>query len=360
MSHDSTPHERTEALAHHLEEHGHVHHVDVDAAIVAREMAFESGDGPSPALGAKIVARAWTDPEFKARLVDDGTATLSEYTPMTVPVAVMENTPDVHHMIVCTLCSCYPGAVLGDPPAWYKSFEYRSRVVREPRAVLAEFGMELGDDVEVRVVDSTSEQRFMVLPVRPEGTEGWARARVYRGLLYLYPREFREHYRDDLEQAITDLSAELGRRRALSRVALDLAVTVPRYRIEALMKEEHTATVLTVAITAMACIGIVSIFTSLYLGAVLLVLAVVLAVTQRSSLARSTDPVNGTRLRHKRLMTAKVLGVLLPVIYLVSLPILGDDWGTDAVVAFGVWFLVLIGAVVYLITGLNTPKSHTA
>jgi nitrile hydratase len=174
MSHDSTPHERTEALEHHLEEHGHVHHDDVDAAIVARQMAFESGDGPSPALGAKIVARAWTDPEFKARLVDDGTATLSEYTPMTVPVAVMENTPDVHHMIVCTLCSCYPGAVLGDPPAWYKSFEYRSRVVREPRAVLAEFGMELGDDVEVRVVDSTSEQRFMVLPVRPEGTEGWA------------------------------------------------------------------------------------------------------------------------------------------------------------------------------------------
>jgi hypothetical protein len=187
-----------------------------------------------------------------------------------------------------------------------------------------------------------------------------SRARVYRGLLYLYPRQFREHYRDDLEQAITDLEAELGRRRALRRVALDLAVTVPRYRIEALMKEEHTATVLTVAITAMACIGIVSIFTGLYLGAVLLVLAVVLAVTQRSSLARSIDPVNGTRLRHKRLMTAKVLGVLLPVIYLVSLPILGDDWGTDAVVAFGVWCVVLIGAVVYLIVGLNTPKSHTA
>ncbi|MGE0309542.1 MAG: hypothetical protein AB7N61_27255 [Acidimicrobiia bacterium] len=187
-----------------------------------------------------------------------------------------------------------------------------------------------------------------------------SRARVYRGLLYLYPRQFREHYRDDLEQAITDLLAELGRRRALSRVALDLAVTVPRYRIEALVKEEHTATVLTVAITAMACIGIVSIFTGLYLGAVLLVLAVVLAVTQRSSLARSIDPVNGTRLRHKRLMTAAVLGVLLPVIYLVSLPILGDDWGTDAVVAFGVWFLVLIGAVVYLIAGLTTPKSHTA
>jgi hypothetical protein len=187
-----------------------------------------------------------------------------------------------------------------------------------------------------------------------------SRARVYRGLLYLYPRQFREHYRDDLEQAITDLSAELGRRRAFSRVALDLAVTVPRYRIEALMKKEHTATVLTVAITAMACIGIVSIFTGLYPGAVLLVLAVVLAVTQRSSLARSIDPVNGTRLRHKRLTTAAVLGVLLPVIYLVSLPILGDEWGTDATVAFGVWFLVLIGAVVYLIAGLATPKSHSA
>lgn len=174
MSHDSTPQERTEALEQQLEAHGHVHHDDVDAAIVVREMAVENGDGPSPALGAKIVARAWTDPEFKTRLVADGTATLSEFTPMTVPVTVMENTSAVHHLIVCTLCSCYPGAVLGDPPAWYKSFEYRSRVVREPRTVLAEFGTELGDDVEVRVVDSTSEQRFMVLPVRPEGTEGWA------------------------------------------------------------------------------------------------------------------------------------------------------------------------------------------
>ena len=174
MSHDSTPQERTEALEQQLEAHGHVHHDDVDAAIVAREMAVENGDGPSPALGARIVARAWTDAEFKSRLVADGTATLSEFTPMTVPVTVLENTSAVHHLIVCTLCSCYPGAVLGDPPAWYKSFEYRSRVVREPRAVLGEFGMELGDDVEVRVVDSTSEQRFMVLPVRPEGTEGWA------------------------------------------------------------------------------------------------------------------------------------------------------------------------------------------
>jgi nitrile hydratase len=178
MSHDSTPHERTEALEHHLEEHGHVHHDDVDAAIVAREMAFESGDGPSPALGAKIVARAWTDPEFKARLVADGTATLSEYTPMTVPVAVMENRPDVHHMIVCTLCSCYPGAVLGDPPAWYKSFEYRSRVVREPRAVLAEFGLQLPETVTVRVHDSTADMRYLVLPMRPPGTDGWSEERL--------------------------------------------------------------------------------------------------------------------------------------------------------------------------------------
>jgi nitrile hydratase len=173
MNDESTPQERTEQLEHHLEEHGHVHHDDVDAMIVAREMALENGDGPSPALGATIVARAWTDPDFKARLLADGTATLSEYTSMPVPVAVLENTTDVHHMIVCTLCSCYPGAVLGDPPAWYKSFEYRSRVVREPRAVLTEFGMELSDDVEVRVVDSTSEQRYMVLPMRPDGTDDW-------------------------------------------------------------------------------------------------------------------------------------------------------------------------------------------
>ena len=132
------------------------------------------GGGPSPALGARIVARAWTEPEFKQRLLDDATTTLAEYAPQAVPVAVLEDTGDVHHVIVCTLCSCYPGAVLGDPPAWYKSFEYRSRVVREPRAVLAEFGMEVGDEVELRVVDSTSEQRYMVLPVRPAGTDGWS------------------------------------------------------------------------------------------------------------------------------------------------------------------------------------------
>lgn len=174
MTTEPTPAERTEALERQLHDAGHVHHDDVDAAVVAREMARETGGGPSPALGASVVARAWTEPEFKQRLLDDATTTLAEYAPQAVPVAVLEDTGDVHHVIVCTLCSCYPGAVLGDPPAWYKSFEYRSRVVREPRAVLAEFGVEVGDDVELRVVDSTSEQRYMVLPVRPAGTDGWS------------------------------------------------------------------------------------------------------------------------------------------------------------------------------------------
>jgi len=119
------------------------------------------------------VARAWTDPEFRGRLLTDGTATVSELARQTVPISVLEDTPECHYVIVCTLCSCYPGGVLGDPPSWYKSFEYRSRVVREPRAVLAEFGMEVDDSVELRVVDSTSEQRYLVLPLRPEGTDGW-------------------------------------------------------------------------------------------------------------------------------------------------------------------------------------------
>lgn len=174
MTPELTPAEREEVLERHLHDHGHARHDDIDAAVVAREMARETGDGPSPALGARIVARAWTDPEFKGRLLADATTTVSEYAAQTVPIAVLEDTPEVHHVIVCTLCSCYPGAVLGDPPAWYKSFEYRSRVVREPRAVLAEFGMEVGDDVELRIVDSTSEQRYMVLPVRPDGTDGWS------------------------------------------------------------------------------------------------------------------------------------------------------------------------------------------
>ncbi|MET0911407.1 MAG: nitrile hydratase subunit alpha [Ilumatobacteraceae bacterium] len=168
---DLTPAQRAEILERHLHDHGHVDPDDVDAAVAAVESA--SGDGPSPALGARVVARAWVDAAFRARLLADPVATISEYHPQTVPIAVLEDTPAVHHVIVCTLCSCYPSGLLGNPPAWYKSFEYRSRVVREPRAVLAEFGMDVGPDVELRVHDSTAEQRYLVLPLRPADTEDW-------------------------------------------------------------------------------------------------------------------------------------------------------------------------------------------
>jgi nitrile hydratase len=120
------------------------------------------------------VARAWTDPEYKARLLADATSTISDEAKQTIPIRVLEDTPSLHYVVVCTLCSCYPSGVLGAPPDWYKSFEYRSRVVREPRAVLAEFDMLIPEGVELRVVDSTSEQRYLVLPVRPEGTDGWS------------------------------------------------------------------------------------------------------------------------------------------------------------------------------------------
>jgi nitrile hydratase len=167
-----TPEQRTEILERHLAEHGHVDSGAIDDQIAARE---EPGDtDASPALGARIVARAWTDPEYRARLLADATATISEIVSQLIPLRVLEDTPQMHHVVVCTLCSCYPSGVLGAPPAWYKSFEYRSRVVREPRAVLAEFGMEVPDGVALQVVDSTSEQRYLVLPLRPEGTEGWS------------------------------------------------------------------------------------------------------------------------------------------------------------------------------------------
>ncbi len=166
---DLTPEQRTEIIERHLHDHGHVDPDDVDASVAAAESA--AGDGPSPALGARVVARAWVDPDFRARLLTDPVNTMSEYNPQTVPIAVLEDTPSVHNVIVCTLCSCYPSGLLGNPPAWYKSFEYRSRVVREPRAVLAEFGMEVEPDVELRVHDSTAEQRYLVLPLRPAGTD---------------------------------------------------------------------------------------------------------------------------------------------------------------------------------------------
>jgi hypothetical protein len=188
--------------------------------------------------------------------------------------------------------------------------------------------------------------------------EAGSAVRVYRSLLLLYPRDFRDRYTDDLVQTLTDLSGELGPRRAWRRVALDLVVTVPRYRLETLMSDKRSSTLLTVAITVMAVAGITSVFVGLYPGVVLVPLAVVVAITQRSKLARSIDAVDGTRLRRKRLRTAAVLAASLPVIYLVSLPILGDQWGTDAVVAFGLWVGVLIAAVCYVIAGISTPKSR--
>ena len=188
--------------------------------------------------------------------------------------------------------------------------------------------------------------------------EAGSAVRVYRSLLLLYPRDFRDRYTDDLVQTLTDLSGELGPRRAWRRVALDLVVTVPRYRLETLMSDKRSSTLLTVAIMVMAVAGITSVFVGLYPGVVLVPLAVVVAITQRSKLARSIDAVDGTRLRRKRLRTAAVLAASLPVIYLVSLPILGDQWGTDAVVAFGLWVGVLIAAVCYVIAGISTPKSR--
>ena len=171
MSGDLSPAQRAEVLERRLHDHGHVDPEEISAAIASVEAA--SGDRPSPALGARVVARAWVDDEFRSRLLADPVEALAEYQPQAVPIAVLEDTPAVHHVIVCTLCSCYPSGLLGNPPAWYKSFEYRSRVVREPRAVLTEFGMDLAPGVDLRVHDSTAERRYLVLPLRPSGTDGW-------------------------------------------------------------------------------------------------------------------------------------------------------------------------------------------
>ena len=127
-----------------------------------------------PLNGARVVARAWVDPDYKKRLLEDGTAAIAELGfkgPQGEHIVVLENGPAVHHLVVCTLCSCYPWPVLGLPPSWYKDPAYRARAVRFPRQLLAEFGLELGDDVEIKVWDSSSEVRYMVLPERPEGTD---------------------------------------------------------------------------------------------------------------------------------------------------------------------------------------------
>jgi nitrile hydratase len=134
----------------------------------------------TPERGAKVVARAWADEEFKKRLLANGTRACEEIgidVPALKLVAV-ENTPQVHNVIVCTLCSCYPRMLLGIPPDWYKSRNYRSRMVREPRVVLGEFGLKIPDEVQIRVHDSTADMRYMVLPMRPPGTEGWSEERL--------------------------------------------------------------------------------------------------------------------------------------------------------------------------------------
>ncbi len=161
---------RVRALESLLEDKGLVDPAALDALIDT----YETRVGPRN--GARVVARAWVDPAYRRRLLDDGTAAIAElgYTGRQgEDMVVVENTPKVHNLVVCTLCSCYPWPVLGLPPVWYKSAAYRARAVIDPRGVLREFGLELPDDVEVRVWDSTAEVRYLVLPERPEGTEGW-------------------------------------------------------------------------------------------------------------------------------------------------------------------------------------------
>ena len=135
----------------------------------------------SPGQGARMVARAWLDPEYRALMLQDGTAAAEAMgIPMrgAPPLGVLENTADTHHLVVCTLCSCYPRAVLGYPPFWFKSAGYRARAIRDPRGVLAEWQTVLPDGVQIRVVDSTADYRWMVLPIRPAGTERWDAERL--------------------------------------------------------------------------------------------------------------------------------------------------------------------------------------
>jgi len=137
--------------------------------------AYENKIGPHN--GARVVARAWCDPEFKKRLLADGTKAIAElgYTGIQgEDMVVVENTANIHNMVVCTLCSCYPRPILGRPPDWYKSFNYRQRAVVDPRGVMREFGFDPPDNVEVRVHDSTADIRYLVLPLRPKGTQGWS------------------------------------------------------------------------------------------------------------------------------------------------------------------------------------------
>jgi nitrile hydratase len=161
---------RVRALESILTEKGYVDPLAIDRIV----QAYETKIGPHN--GARIVAHAWADPEFRRRLLENANKAIAEVVDVDTlesDLKVVENTDQVHNMIVCTLCSCYPWEVLGLPPTWYKAAPYRSRAVLEPRAVLTEFGVRLPDDREIRVWDSNAEQRFIVLPQRPPGTDGW-------------------------------------------------------------------------------------------------------------------------------------------------------------------------------------------
>ena len=155
----------------------------VEKGIVTEEQVdatVEDMRNRTPERGARVVARAWTDAGFKQRLLENGTKACEELG-LDVPalkLLAVENTPQVHNAIVCTLCSCYPRMLLGIPPEWYKSRNYRSRMVREPRAVLAEFGLQIPEATQIRVHDSTADMRYIVLPMRPAGTEGWSEERL--------------------------------------------------------------------------------------------------------------------------------------------------------------------------------------
>jgi nitrile hydratase len=165
---------RVRALETILTEKGYVDPKALDIIIDAFEIKI------GPHIGARVVAKAWADPDFKSRLIADATAAVGELdlaTRATHLIAV-ENTPRLHNMVVCTLCSCYPWDVLGLPPVWYKSAPYRSRAVMDPRGVLADFGVSLPSDTEIRVWDSTAETRYLVVPMRPAGTDDWGEEKL--------------------------------------------------------------------------------------------------------------------------------------------------------------------------------------
>ena len=172
---ETYPAVRVRALESLLVEKGLIASDTVDALV----QAYEQDIGPMN--GAQVVARAWVDPAYRERLLANGAEAIAELGFGGIEgseIRALENTPEIHNVVVCTLCSCYPWPVLGLPPSWYKSEAYRSRAVIEPRAVLQDFGLELGDGIEIRVWDSTADVRYMVLPERPEGSEGMTREQL--------------------------------------------------------------------------------------------------------------------------------------------------------------------------------------